>query len=119
MNQTEKLLIGIENTLEIANEIVGEIEKLREIKEQFIMMKEQCFFHQLNRSEREVFSCAIDGLSARETAEFLYKEFNTVKKQRQMIRKKLNVNTMKEAVELYEKEIKSMKFNSKLFDEVV
>lgn len=103
MEKTEKLLMGIESILSIATEVANEVERLKGLEEEFTMMKEQLFLRQLTRSERAIFELAIDGLTTRQMVETLHKEEGTIKKQRQNILEKLNVSTMKEAVQLYEK----------------
>jgi DNA-binding CsgD family transcriptional regulator len=103
MEKTEELLIGIENVLSIANDLVGEITRLKSIEEEFKIMKEQLFLSQFTRAERDVFELAIDGLSSSEMAKWLYKERSTISQQRKDICKKLGVKNIKEAVALYEK----------------
>ena len=103
MEKTEQLLIGIESVLQIANELVGEISRLKDIEDEFTLMKEKLFLSQFTRAERQVFELAIDGLSSSEMAKWLYKERSTISQQRKDICKKLRVKNMKEAVELYEK----------------
>lgn len=102
MNKTEKLLIGIENVLHIASELVDEISHLQSIEEEYRMLKENLFMSQFTKCEREIFELAIDGLNVREMKEFLHKEESAIKKMRKNIIQKLNVKTIKEAVELYE-----------------
>jgi DNA-binding CsgD family transcriptional regulator len=103
MEKTEELLIGIENVLSIANDLVGEITRLKSIEEEFKIMKEQLFLSQFSRAERQVFELAIDGLTSSEMAKWLYKERSTISQQRKDICKKLGVKNIKEAVALYEK----------------
>mgnify|MGYP001121569498 CR=1 FL=1 len=102
MEKTEELLVGIENVLSIANDLVGEITRLKSIEEEFKIMKEQLFLSQFSRAERQVFELAIDGLTSSEMATWLYKERSTISQQRKDICKKLNVKNIKEAVALYE-----------------
>lgn len=103
MEKTEELLIGIENVLSIANDLVGEITRLKSIEDEFVLMKEQLFLSQFTRAEREVFELAIDDVSSSDMAKWLYKERSTISQQRKDICKKLGVKNIKEAVALYEK----------------
>jgi DNA-binding CsgD family transcriptional regulator len=103
MEKTEQLLMGIENVLSIANDLVGEITRLKDIEDEFILMKEQLFLSQFTRAEREVFELAIDGVCSSEMAKQLFKERSTISQQRKDICKKLHVKNIKEAVALYEK----------------
>jgi DNA-binding NarL/FixJ family response regulator len=103
MDKTENLLQGIETVLAIANEVVNEISRLKALEDEFIMVKEQLFLSQFTKSERAIFELAIDGLTTRQMMKWLYKEEGTIKKQRQSILEKLNVSSIKEAVQLYEK----------------
>ncbi|YCA46525.1 hypothetical protein M1E11_26200 (plasmid) [Bacillus sp. JZ8] len=48
MEQTEKLLISIENILRIANELVNEMADLHVMKEDYIRLKEQLFLNQFS-----------------------------------------------------------------------
>ncbi|MED3729435.1 hypothetical protein [Priestia filamentosa] len=45
MEQSENLLIGIENVLRIANELVDEMADLYVMKEDYIRLKEQLFLN--------------------------------------------------------------------------
>lgn len=103
MEKTEQLLIGIENVLSIANDLVGEITRLKDIEDEFTLMKEQLFLSQFTRAEREVFELAIDHVPSSEMAKQLFKERSTISQQRKDICKKLGVKNIKEAVALYEK----------------
>ncbi|MGR9527363.1 helix-turn-helix transcriptional regulator [Priestia megaterium] len=98
MEKAEKLLMGIENVLQIANELFDEVSRLREIEEECKILKEKLFMEQFTRSEKEVFELALDGLSSSKMAEWLFKERSTISQQRKDICKKLGVKNIKEAV---------------------
>lgn len=44
MDQTEKLLIGIENILSVASDLVQEVDRLKRVEEESQMLKEKLFF---------------------------------------------------------------------------
>ncbi|WP_404825496.1 LuxR C-terminal-related transcriptional regulator [Priestia endophytica] len=73
------------------------------MKEDYIQLKEQLFLSQFTRAERQVFEFALDQRSVHETAKILHKEEETIKKIRRKILRKLEVSSMKSAIELYEK----------------
>lgn len=98
MEKAEKLLMGIENVLQIANELFDEVSRLKEIEEECKILKEKLFMEQFTRSEKEVFELALDGLSSSKMAEWLFKERSTISQQRKDICKKLGVKNIKEAV---------------------
>ncbi|WP_340599007.1 helix-turn-helix transcriptional regulator [Priestia megaterium] len=98
MGKAEKLLMGIENVLQIANELFDEVSRLKEIEEECKILKEKLFMEQFTRSEKEVFELALDGLSSSKMAEWLFKERSTISQQRKDICKKLGVKNIKEAV---------------------
>ncbi|MGG3197634.1 helix-turn-helix transcriptional regulator [Priestia aryabhattai] len=102
MEKAEKLLMGIENVLQIANELFDEVSRLREIKEECKILKEKLFMEQFTRSEKEVFELALDGLSSSKMAEWLFKERSTISQQRKDICKKLGVKNIKEAVQKFQ-----------------
>lgn len=103
MDQTEKLLIGIENILSVASDLVQEVDRLKRVEEESQMLKEKLFLKQLTLSEQEVFAVALDGHSVKEIQDILFKEENTIKTQRRSILQKLNVSSMKEAIDFYKK----------------
>ncbi|MEM5003316.1 helix-turn-helix transcriptional regulator [Priestia megaterium] len=103
MEKAEKLLMGIENVLKIANELFEEVSRLREIEEECKILKEKLFMEQFTRSEKEVFELALDGLSSSKMAEWLFKERSTISQQRKDICKKLGVKNIKEAVLKFQK----------------
>jgi len=103
MDQTEKLLIGIENILSVASDLVQEVDRLKRVEEESQMLKEKLFLKQLTLSEQEVFALALDGHSVKEIQDILFKEENTIKTQRRSILQKLNVSSMKEAIDFYKK----------------
>ncbi|MEH7490001.1 helix-turn-helix transcriptional regulator [Priestia megaterium] len=103
MDQTEKLLIGIENILSVASDLVQEVDRLKRVEEECQMLKEKLFLKQLTLSEQDIFALALDGHSVKEMQGILFKEENTIKTQRRSILQKLNVSSMKEAVDSYKK----------------
>ncbi|PGK30625.1 LuxR family transcriptional regulator [Priestia megaterium] len=103
MDQTEKLLIGIENILSVASDLVQEVDRLKRVEEECQMLKEKLFLKQLTVSEQDVFALALDGHSVKEMQDILFKEENTIKTQRRSILQKLNVSSMKEAIDFYKK----------------
>ncbi|MCY8233764.1 hypothetical protein [Priestia endophytica] len=56
MEQTEKLLIGIENVLRIANELINEMADLQAMKEDYIRLKEQLFLINLQELNEKFLS---------------------------------------------------------------
>jgi len=103
MDQTEKLLIGIENILSVASDLVQEVDRLKRVEEECQILKEKLFMKQLTLSEQDVFALALDGHSVKEMQDILIKEENTIKTQRRSILQKLNVSSMKEAIDFYKK----------------
>ncbi|GFZ69164.1 hypothetical protein PSE10B_56860 [Pseudomonas amygdali pv. eriobotryae] len=103
MDQTEKLLIGIENILSVASDLVQEVDRLKLVEEECQMLKEKLFLKQLTSSEQDVFALALDGHSITEMQDILFKEESTIKNQRRSILQKLNVSSMKEAIDFYKK----------------
>lgn len=117
MKQTEKLLIGIENVLRLANELINEMSDLQAMKEDYIRLKEQLFLNQFTQAERKVFEFALDQCSVRETAKILHRKEETIKKIRRKILRKLEVSSMKAAIELYEKVAHSCTPTSSFFND--
>ncbi|MFS8606133.1 MULTISPECIES: response regulator transcription factor [Priestia] len=103
MDQTEKLLVGIEHILSVSSDLVQEVNRLKRVEEECQMLKEKLFKKQLTSSEQDVFALALDGHSVKEIQDILFKEENTVKTQRRSILQKLNVSSMKEAIDFYKK----------------
>lgn len=101
MDQTEKLLMGIENVLSIAAELVDEVSRLKDVEEECRILKEKLFLKQFTLAEKEVFALALDGHSISEMQSILYKEENTIKAQRRSILQKLNASSMSEAIQLF------------------
>ncbi|MED4141143.1 LuxR C-terminal-related transcriptional regulator [Priestia megaterium] len=101
MDQTEKLLMGIENVLSIAAELVDEVSRLKDVEEECRILKEKLFLKQFTLAEKEVFALALDGHSISEMQSILYKEENTIKTQRRSILQKLNASSMSEAIQQF------------------
>lgn len=102
MDQTEKLLIGIEHVLSLASNLVDEVARLKTVEEECKMLKEKVFMNQLTQAEQEVFALAIDGHSVSEIQKLLHKEESTIKNQRKSILKKLNTESLTEAVQQFQ-----------------
>ena len=102
MDQSEKLLMGIENLLRVASDLVDEVARLKSVEEECKILKEKVFMNQLTQAEREVFALAIDGHSVSEIQDILHKEECTIKNQRRSILKKLNTPSMTEAVQQFQ-----------------
>ena len=103
IDQTEKLLMGIEHILSIASDLVQEVDRLKRVEEECQMLREKLFLKQLTSSEQDVFALALDGYSITEMQDILFKEESTIKNQRGSILQKLNVSSMKEAIDFYKK----------------
>ncbi|RDZ12647.1 LuxR family transcriptional regulator [Priestia megaterium] len=99
MDQSEKLLMGIENILSVASDLVDEVSRLKNVEDCKIL-KENIYMNQLTEAEQEVF--AIDGHSISEIQDILHKEECTIKNQRKSILKKLNTPSMTEAVQQFQ-----------------
>ena len=102
MNQSEKLLIGIENILRVASDLIDEVARLKSVEEECKILKEKVFMNQFSQAEKEVFALAIDGHSVSEIQDILHKEERTIKNQRKSILKKLNTTSMTEAVQQFQ-----------------
>ncbi|MFP3669433.1 helix-turn-helix transcriptional regulator [Priestia sp. SIMBA_032] len=102
MDQSEKLLMGIENILIIASDLVDEVARLKSPEEEYKILKEKIFMNQLTKTEQEVFALAIDGHSISEIQDMLHKEKGTIRNQRRSILKKLNTLSMTEAVQQFQ-----------------
>ncbi|MFL7938961.1 LuxR C-terminal-related transcriptional regulator (plasmid) [Priestia megaterium] len=103
MDQTEKLLIGIENILSVASDLVQEVDRLKRVEEKCQILKEKLFLKQFTISEQDDFALALEGHSVKEMQDILFKEENTIKTQRRSILQKLNASSMKEAIDFYKK----------------
>lgn len=103
MDQTEKLLIGIENILSVASDLVHQVDRLKRVEEECQILKEKLFLKQLRSSEQDIFTLALDGHSITEMQNILFKEESKIKNQRRSILQKLNVSSMKEAIDFYKK----------------
>ncbi|MDF2052653.1 LuxR C-terminal-related transcriptional regulator [Priestia megaterium] len=103
MDQTEKLLMGIENILSVASDLVQEVDRPKRVEEECQMLKEKLFLKQLTSSEQDIFALALDGYSFTEMQDISFKEESTIKNQRRGILQKLNVSSMKEAIDFYKK----------------
>ncbi|MGE1115637.1 LuxR C-terminal-related transcriptional regulator [Priestia megaterium] len=75
------------------------------------MLKEKLFLKQLTSSEQGVFALALDGYSITEMQDVLFKEENAIKTQRRSILQKINVSSMKEAIDFYKKTIQTSSQN--------
>lgn len=102
MDQSEKLLMGIENILSIASDLIDEVARLKNVEEECKILKEKIFMNQLTKAEQEVFALAIDGHSLSEIQNLLHKEESTIKNQSKSILKKLNTESMTEAVQQFQ-----------------
>ena len=98
MDQSEKLLMGIESILSVASDLVDEVARLKSTEKECKILKEKVFMNPLTQAEQEVFALAIDGHSISEIQDILHKEECTIKNQRRSILKKLNTQSMTEAV---------------------
>ena len=102
MDQTEKLLMGIENILSVASDLVDAVARLKSVEEECKILKEKVFMSQLTQAEREVFALAIDGHSILEIQDILHKGECTIKNQRRSILRKLNTPSMTEAIQQFQ-----------------
>ena len=102
MDQSEKLLMGIENILSVASDLVDEVARLKSVEEECKILKEKVFMNQFTKAEQEVFALAIDGHSIAEIQNILHKEECTIKNQRRSILKKLNTLSMTEAIQQFQ-----------------
>lgn len=59
MDQTEKLLMGIEHILSVASDLVQEVDRLKSVEEECQMLKEKLFLKQFTSSEQDVFALAL------------------------------------------------------------
>ncbi|MCM3796883.1 MULTISPECIES: LuxR C-terminal-related transcriptional regulator [Priestia] len=124
MDQTEKLLIGIENILSVASDLVQEVDRLKRVEEKCQILKEKLFLKQFTISEQDDFALALEGHSVKEMQDILFKEENTIKTQRRSILQKLNASSMKEAIDFYKKttQISSRNFTNshqEIFQKIV
>ncbi|MET1123072.1 helix-turn-helix transcriptional regulator [Priestia megaterium] len=124
MDQTEKLLMGIEHILSVASDLVQEVDRLKRVEEECQILKEKLFLKQLTSSEQDIFTLALDGHSVKEMQDILFKEENTIKTQRRSILQKLNVSSMKEAIDFYKKITQTssqnfMNYHQEIFQKLV
>lgn len=84
-DQSEKLLMGIENILRVASDLVDEVARLKSVEECKIL-KEKVFMNQFTKAEQEVFSLAIDGHSISEIQDILHKEECAIKNQKKYLK---------------------------------
>ncbi|MCP1452191.1 LuxR C-terminal-related transcriptional regulator [Priestia megaterium] len=103
MGQTEKLLVGIEHILSVSSDLVQEVDRLKRVEEECQMLLKKLFKKQPTSSEQAVVALALDGHSVTEMQDILFKEENTIKTQGRRILQKLNVSSMKEAIDFYKK----------------
>ena len=103
MDQTGKLLMGIENILSVASDLVQEVDRLKRVEEECQMLKEKLFLKQLTSSEQDVFALAVDGHSITEMQDIFFKEVNTVKNRRRSILQKLNIFSMEKTISFIKK----------------
>ncbi|MGN7485646.1 helix-turn-helix transcriptional regulator [Priestia megaterium] len=99
MVKEKKLLMGIENILRVASDLVDEVVRLKSVEECKIL-KEKAFMNQFTKAEQKVFSLAIDGHSISEIQDILHKEECTIKNQKSIL-KKFNASSMPEAVQQF------------------
>ncbi|WP_432694414.1 response regulator transcription factor (plasmid) [Priestia aryabhattai] len=95
--------MGIENILSVASNLVEEVDHLKRVEEECKVLKEKLFLKQFTPSEQEVFALALDGHSIVEMQDILFQEESTIKNKRRSILQKLNVSSMKEAIDFYKK----------------
>lgn len=85
MVKEKKLLMGIENILRVASDLVDEVVRLKSVEECKIL-KEKVFMNQFTKAEQKVFSLAIDGHSISEIQDILHKEECTIKNQKNYLK---------------------------------
>jgi len=71
MVKAKKLLMGIENILRVASDLIDKVARLKRIEECKIL-KEKIFMNQLTKVEQEVFALAIDCHSISKIQDILY-----------------------------------------------
>jgi len=101
MDQSEKLLMGIENILSVASDLIDEVARLKNVEEECKILQEKVFMSQLTKAEQEVFALELDGYSVSEIQDFLSKEESIIQHQRKSILEKLNVSSISEAVQQF------------------
>ncbi|WEA47245.1 helix-turn-helix transcriptional regulator [Priestia aryabhattai] len=94
MDQTEKLLMGIERILSVASDLVQEVDRLKRVEEECQMLKGKFSKKQLTSSEQDVFALALDDRSITEMQDILFKEESIIKNQKRSILQKSNVSSM-------------------------
>ncbi|WP_255323639.1 hypothetical protein [Priestia megaterium] len=70
--QSEKLLMGIENILRVASDLIGEVARLKSVEEECKILKEKVFMNQFTKVEQKVFALAIDCHSISKIQDILY-----------------------------------------------
>ena len=101
MDQSENLLMGIDNILSVASDLVGEVAGLKSAEKECKTLEQKVFMNQITQAEQEVFALAIDGHSISEIQDILHKEECTIKNQKRSILKKWNTSCMTEAVQQF------------------
>jgi DNA-binding NarL/FixJ family response regulator len=101
MDQSEKLLMGIERILSVASDLVDEVARLKSVEEECKILKEKVFMNQFTQTEQEVFALALDGHTISATQDIFHKEECTIKNQKRSILKKWNTSCMTEAVQQF------------------
>ncbi|MGN7485160.1 LuxR family transcriptional regulator [Priestia megaterium] len=99
MDQSEKLLMGIERILSVASDLVDEVARLKSVEEEWKILKEKVFMNQLTKAGQEVF--ALDGHSISAIQDIFHKEECTIKNQKRSILKKWNTSCMTESVQQF------------------
>jgi len=77
---------------------VNEVVRLKNVEEECKILKEKFFMNQFTKVEQEVFAFAIDGYSISKIQSLFHTEESTIKNQRKSILKKLNTESMTDAV---------------------
>lgn len=94
--------MGIENILSVASDLVDEVAGLKSAEKECKTLEQKVFMNQITQAEQEVFALSIDGHSISEIQDILHKEECTIKNQRRSILKKLNTQSMTEAVKQFQ-----------------
>ena len=102
----------IEHILSVASDLVQKVDCLKQVEEEYKTLKEKLFLKQFTPSEKDVFALILDGHSIVEIQDILFKEESTIKNQRRCILQKLNVSSMKEAIDFHKKTTQTFTQNS-------
>ncbi|MEK1831312.1 LuxR family transcriptional regulator [Priestia megaterium] len=86
MDQSEKLLMGIENILSVASDLVDEVARLKRVEEECKILKEKVFMNQFTQAEKKSLLLLLMGILF-EIQDILHKEECTIKNQRRSILK--------------------------------